>query len=151
MTLLQEPRRFCHSAGVRAYQELQRPARVEVLRDWVRGPPELVIEIASPRTRKRDETIKRRLYERWGVSEYWVVDPEVERIRIYRQAGDAISRAEELSSEANDSVTTPLLPGLVVPVAAVFKREAHGREWPVPPVLVTKKSASRVNSDAWCP
>ena len=35
----------------------------------VRGVPELVIEIGSPGTRKRDETIKRRLYERTGVSE----------------------------------------------------------------------------------
>src|SRR6478752_3586192 len=39
----------------------------------VRGVPELVIEIASKGTRKRDETIKRRLYERVGVSEYWIV------------------------------------------------------------------------------
>ena len=93
----------------------------EVLRDWVHGPPELVIEIASPSTRKRDETIKRRLYERWGVSEYWVVDPEVERVRLYRRAGDAFGRGEERSREANESLTTPLLPGLVMPLAAVFK------------------------------
>ena len=38
-----------------------------------RGAPELVIEIASKGTRKRDETIKRRLYERSGVDEYWVL------------------------------------------------------------------------------
>jgi Uma2 family endonuclease len=36
----------------------------------VQGVPELVVEIASKRTRKRDETVKRRLYERTGVSEY---------------------------------------------------------------------------------
>jgi Uma2 family endonuclease len=88
----------------------------------VHGPPELVVEIASPSTRKRDETIKRRLYERWGVSEYWVVDLEVERVRIYRRAGDAFGRAEERSREANESLTTPLLPGLVMPLAAVFKQ-----------------------------
>ena len=93
----------------------------EVVRDWVHGPPELVIEIASPSTRRRDETIKRRSYERWGVTEYWVVDPEVERIRLYRRGGEAFTRAEELSCEANDSLTTPLLPGLVMPLAAVFK------------------------------
>jgi Putative restriction endonuclease len=38
----------------------------------VTGAPDLVVEIASPGTRKRDETIKRRLYERSGVTEYWV-------------------------------------------------------------------------------
>ena len=94
----------------------------EVLRDWVRGAPELVVEIASPGTRKRDETIKRRLYERWGVSEYWVVDPEVERIRIYRRAGESFARGEERSSEAHDALTTPLLPGLEMPLTTIFKQ-----------------------------
>ena len=42
------------------------------------GAPELVVKIGSPSTRDRDETIKRRLYERCGVSEYWVVDPKFE-------------------------------------------------------------------------
>jgi Uma2 family endonuclease len=44
-----------------------------------------VIEIGSPSTRKRGETIKKRLYERWGVSEYWVVDPETDVVRVYRR------------------------------------------------------------------
>jgi Uma2 family endonuclease len=39
------------------------------------GAPEIVMEIGSPSTRKRDETIKRRLYEREGVSEYWIIAP----------------------------------------------------------------------------
>src|SRR5688572_359485 len=43
--------------------------------EHVTGAPDIVVEIGSPSTRKRDETIKRRLYERSGVSEYWVVDP----------------------------------------------------------------------------
>ena len=51
----------------------------------VRGTPDLVIEVGSPGTRRRDETIKRRLYERAGVSEYWIVDPELEVIRIYQR------------------------------------------------------------------
>jgi Uma2 family endonuclease len=94
----------------------------EVLRDWVHGAPELVIEIASASTRKRDEAIKRRLYERFGVSEYWVVDPEVERIRVYRRAGGAFARAEELARETDDELTTPLLPGLVMRLEMIFKQ-----------------------------
>jgi len=87
----------------------------------VQGTPELVIEIGSPSTRKRDETIKRRLYEREGVSEYWVVDPDIDVIRIYRRAGDRFGRARELTAEAGDVLTTPLFEGLELPLASVFQ------------------------------
>jgi Uma2 family endonuclease len=87
----------------------------------VRGVPELVIEIGSPSTRQRDETIKRRLYERSGVSEYWVVDPELDVIRVYRRQRDAFRRPVELSAEAGDVLTTPLLPGLEMPLTRVFR------------------------------
>ncbi len=87
----------------------------------VRGVPELVVEIGSPGTRKRDETIKRRLYERSGVSEYWVVDPEIDTIRVYRREADTFARVVELSAEANDVLTTPLLPGLEIPLSRVFR------------------------------
>lgn len=88
----------------------------------VRGTPEIVIEIGSPSTRKRDETIKRRLYERAGVTEYWVVDPELDVVRVYRRDGGAetFGRASELSAEAGDVLTTLLLPGLEIPLAQIF-------------------------------
>ena len=86
----------------------------------VSGVPELVIEIASPGTRKRDETIKRRLYERMGVTEYWIVDPDLDAIRVYRRLGNRFERPLELSAEAGDVLTTPLLSGIEVPIARVF-------------------------------
>jgi Uma2 family endonuclease len=89
--------------------------------EHVRGVPELVIEIGSPGTRKRDETVKRRLYERTGVSEYWVVDPEIDTIRVYRREADGFARVVERSAEAGDVLTTPLLPGLEIPLSRVFK------------------------------
>jgi Uma2 family endonuclease len=87
---------------------------------WVTGAPDLVIEIASPGTRRRDETIKRRLYEGSNVLEYWVVDPDTDVIRVYRRSGDRFERAVELSAEAGDVLITALLPGLEIPVADVF-------------------------------
>jgi Uma2 family endonuclease len=93
----------------------------EIFGQWVHGAPDLVVEVGSPSTRKRDETIKRRLYERWGVPEYWVVDPELDVVRVYRREGDRFERPLELSLEANDVLTTPLLPGLEMPLAQVFK------------------------------
>ena len=87
----------------------------------VRGTPELVVEIGSPGTRKRDETIKRHLYERSGVSEYWVVDPDTEVVRVYQRTQDKFSRPIELSREAGDILTTALLPGLDMPLARIFR------------------------------
>ncbi|MGE3844019.1 MAG: Uma2 family endonuclease [Vicinamibacterales bacterium] len=86
----------------------------------VRGAPELVIEIGSPSTRRRDETTKRRLYERCGVSEYWVVDPELDVVRVYRRLGDRFDRPVELSREAGDTLTTPLLPGMELALDRLF-------------------------------
>lgn len=87
----------------------------------VRGTPELIIEIGSPGTRQRDETIKRRLYERSGVSEYWFVDPEIDVVRVYRRSDDGFARAAETSLESGDVLITPLLPGLSLPLAEIFR------------------------------
>ena len=70
----------------------------------VQGAPDLVIEIGSPSTRQRDERIKRHLYERSGVLEYWVVDPDIDVVRIYRRTGERFERAIELSREAGRAV-----------------------------------------------
>jgi Uma2 family endonuclease len=87
----------------------------------VTGAPEIVIEIVSKGTRKRDETIKRRLYERSRVAEYWVVDPELDVVRVYRAESGRFGRPLELSAEAGDVLRTPQLPGLEVPVGRVFQ------------------------------
>jgi Uma2 family endonuclease len=87
----------------------------------VQGAPELVIEIGSPSTRQRDETVTRRLYERAGVSEYWFVDPEIDVVRAYRRNAQSFARPIELTAEASDTLTTPLLPGLSLPLSRVFR------------------------------
>jgi Uma2 family endonuclease len=102
------------------YLSRERMAQIETS-PWVRGAPDLVIEIGSESTRRRDETIKRRLYERFGVSEYWVVDPEIDVIKLYRRVGDRVERAAELALENGDVLTTPLLPTLEMPLVKVFE------------------------------
>ena len=87
----------------------------------VQGAPDLVVEIGSPSTRKRDETIKRRLYERVGVVEYWVIDSELDAIKVYRRSSDRYERVAELTLEGCDTLTTPLLPGLDLRLSKIFE------------------------------
>jgi Uma2 family endonuclease len=96
-------------------------ARREVLTELnVRGAPDLVVEVGSPDTRRRDELTKHRLYERFGVSEYWVVDPDLDLIKVYRLVEGRYIRTWELTLAARDVLTTPLLPGLELPLSSIF-------------------------------
>jgi Uma2 family endonuclease len=88
---------------------------------WVRGAPNLAVEIGSPSTRKRDATVKRRLYERFGVEEYWVVDPDLDSIDVYRHLDGRYERTAQLTLERGDILRTPLLPGLDLPLSKVFE------------------------------
>ena len=85
------------------------------------GVPELLIEIISKSTRTRDETIKRDLYQRMGVSEYLVIDPQLDLIHIHRRDGSAFCAPIELSRERSDVIASPLLPGLSLPLVRIFK------------------------------
>lgn len=88
----------------------------------MKGPPDLVIEILSPSRPEYDLVQKRRLYERAGVTEYWVVDPALQRVEVYRRDGAAgYLRPALLLAEQGDVLATPLLPGLALPVAGIFQ------------------------------
>ena len=86
----------------------------------IAGAPDLVVEVLSEATRKADLTVKYKLYAARGVQEYWVVDPELETVAVYRTGKDGFTRAAELSREKDDSLATPLLPGLALALAEVF-------------------------------
>jgi Uma2 family endonuclease len=95
--------------------------RQSIVRDWVRGAPDLVVEILSPSTRRLDEIGKLQLYDRRGVREYWVVDPEIDAIKVYRRAEDGgFPRVADLSASAGDGLTTPLLQGFAMTLRELF-------------------------------
>ena len=102
------------------YVSNERAAEV-VTAQHVQGVPDIVVEIASPGTRKRDETIQRSLYERAGVSEYWIVDPETHVVGLYRRTREGFDRAMKLSRETGDVLATPLMPGLALPLTRLLR------------------------------
>jgi len=91
----------------------------------VQGPPALVVEVLSRGTRKTDEQIKRRLFDRVGVREYWLVDPELDLIKVLRRGEDgSFRRVAELTSEDRDTLTSPLLPGFALALIELFAPES---------------------------
>ncbi len=88
----------------------------------VRGAPALVVEVASPSTRRRDRRQKRDLYARAGVREYWIVDPDANSVTVFRRTpGGRLPAAGTLSGEAGDTLTTPLLPGFELKLSHYFR------------------------------
>lgn len=85
----------------------------------VNGAPDLVVEILSPSTASRDRIAKYRLYSKYGVREYWVVDPEARTVEVLVQGSGGLQNWR-LFSEGS-AVTSPLLPGISVPVAEIFQ------------------------------
>ncbi len=80
-----------------------------------------MIEVLSRGTRKRDEQIKRRLFDRGGVREYWLVDPELDLVKVYRRSAEGgFARVAELTAEDEAVLESPLLPGLRLPLAELF-------------------------------
>lgn len=87
----------------------------------VQGPPALVVEILSPSTRRRDEGIKRKLFDKQGVREYWVVDPRKCAVSVLRRVEDgSFPVVATLSAVADEWLETPLLPGFALAISELF-------------------------------
>ncbi len=85
------------------------------------GAPDLVIEILSPgkENRDRDLLVKRQLYAKYGVAEYWIVDSENRLVQVYRLQEQ---RLENVATRRNgEEISTPLLPGFQLSVSTIFK------------------------------
>ena len=89
-----------------------------IAEEEIRGAPDLVVEITSPGTADRDRHYKKTLYARHGVAEYWLVDPQAKAVEIY-VPGEAGFRLERVF-RGKEILSSPLLPGLEIPLAEVF-------------------------------
>ncbi len=83
----------------------------------IEGTPDIVAEILST-DRGRDLGYKRRIYAEAGVLEYWPIDPRNDTVtRLELQSGEYVERAV---LGVGDTLTTPLLPGLSIPLDDIF-------------------------------
>lgn len=90
--------------------------------DNCKGAPDLVVEVLSASTRRRDLLEKRKTFERFGVAEYWVVDPAVDAVQVFRPDLEGrYQRVEELTLEGEDSLTSPLIPDWQLPLSRLFR------------------------------
>lgn len=98
------------------------PGRLGAAVERLDTPPDLIVEILSPSTKPLDLITKRGDYERFGVGEYWVGDPETGAVRCWRRRG------RELVEEtvAGDNLACASIAGLRVDLAAV-RRVCAGR------------------------
>ena len=86
--------------------------------DNVQGAPDLVVEILSPSTAKRDQTFKRALYARYGVPEYWLVDPDARTITILLLDAGVFDVAARYGP--GQTLTSPTLPGFTANLDQLF-------------------------------
>jgi Uma2 family endonuclease len=83
----------------------------------VDAAPDLVVEILSPGTRQRDLGVKRDLYARFGVQEYWIVDPDERSLTILSLRGD---RFQFMPTGKDEKLISRLLPDLMIDLAETF-------------------------------
>jgi hypothetical protein len=86
------------------------------------GAPDLAIEIMSPGSEnvRRDQIVKRQTYAKYGVKEYWIVEPIVEVIEITRLQENVLASVGVFRNK--DEINSPLLPDLNFTVKDVFRK-----------------------------
>ena len=110
----------------------------KIHRDGVHGAPDLVVEVLSPGTAKRDMTYKKALYEQCGVREYWIVHPTERMIEqyilgeegrfvlanVYTQYPDYL--LEKMTDEEREQIVTEfhcsLFDDLTISIEDIFRR-----------------------------
>lgn len=89
--------------------------------DGVHGPPDFVMEALSPSDPRRDRKRKRDLYERFGVREYWIADPEQQVIEVLLHDGARFNSAGTF--RPGDRIESRVLAGFEVDVSDLFNPE----------------------------
>jgi Uma2 family endonuclease len=92
-----------------------------VVKEEIRGAPDLVVEILSPGTERRDRGYKKALYARYGVREYWVVDPDEQVIEVYIPQAQGFQLTG--TYRPPDRMVSVILPALRIELEEVFQAQ----------------------------
>jgi len=89
-------------------------------RENIQGAPDLVIEVLSTGTQKRDRTLKLNIYSKFGVPEYWMANHDRATVEIWRRKGKKL--VFQATLDKTQILTTPLLPGLEIKLEKIFQK-----------------------------
>jgi Uma2 family endonuclease len=92
--------------------------RTVSLTDRIRQPPDLAVEVLSPSTTSNDRGRKMGMFHRYGVPEYWIVDPIAETIETYKLAESAYELVGAFSG--SEAMHSTVLPDLTLVPSSVF-------------------------------
>ena len=84
----------------------------------IRHAPDLCVEVLSPSTAATDRGKKMQMFARYGVREYWIVDPASESIEVYEL--ESAGYVLRLKASGLEPVSPPVLPGLSFPAGSLF-------------------------------
>ena len=108
----------------------------KIKKNYIEGAPDFIVEVLSPSTRRRDITIKKEIYEKYGVKEYWIISPKDEAIEVYIlrngryeldniyhnfDAEDWAALSEAEKAEQQLSLKISLYNDLEIPVKEIFE------------------------------
>ena len=100
------------------------PSKID--RHGCNGAPDLIIEILSPSTRRKDRSLKRELYQKAKVREYWIVSPDDSEIEVHLFENNSIKLFGKNEAETAEDQKLPeivpvfILPGLEIDVKDIF-------------------------------
>ena len=87
----------------------------------IQGAPDLIIEILSPATAYHDLVEKKKIYQQFGVKEYWIVDPKMLWIEVYVLEEGKYQLFQR--SEKSGTVQSKIIAGFEIPLSKIFEQE----------------------------
>lgn len=93
--------------------------RKDIIHKFIQGAPDLIVEIVSPSSQKKDELEKLAAYGKFGVQEYWLIHPEKETITVFFNEDGEMKQREVL--EKMGILRSVVVEGFELEVANIFE------------------------------